>query len=84
MGVPVMVGPNHWDFAQITQMLADAGGLRIVSSGQELAENLIQYFKQPVLCQQAAKAGLAVVEANRGALQRQFALAELLLTRQTA
>lgn len=84
MGVPVMVGPNHWDFAQITQMLADAGGLRIVSSGQELGDNLIQYFEQPILRQQAAEAGLAVVEANRGALQRQFALAESLLMHQTA
>ncbi|MGL4220993.1 MAG: 3-deoxy-D-manno-octulosonic acid transferase, partial [Shewanella sp.] len=84
MGVPVMVGPNHWDFAQITQMLADAGALRIVSSGQVLGDNLIQYFEQPALRQQAAEAGLAVVEANRGALQRQFALAQSLLKCKTA
>lgn len=79
MGVPVMVGPNHWDFAQITQMLADAGGLRIVGSAQELGLNLIQYFETPSQRQQAASAGLAVVEANRGALQRQFALAQSLI-----
>lgn len=79
MGVPVMVGPNHWDFAQITQMLADAGGLRIVASADELAANLIAYFAKPELRQQAANAGLAVVEANRGALQRQFALAQSLI-----
>ncbi|MCS6125490.1 lipid IV(A) 3-deoxy-D-manno-octulosonic acid transferase [Shewanella baltica] len=79
MGVPVMVGSNHWDFAQITQMLADAGGLRIVASADELAANLIAYFAKPELRQQAANAGLAVVEANRGALQRQFALAQSLI-----
>lgn len=79
MGVPVMVGPNHWDFAQITQMLADAGGLRIVASADELAANLIAYFAKPELRQQAANAGLAVVEANRGALQRQFALVQSLI-----
>ena len=79
MGVPVMVGPNHWDFAQITQMLADAGGLRIVASADELAANLIAYFAKPELRQQAANAGLAVVEANRGALQRQFVLAQSLI-----
>lgn len=80
MGVPVMVGPNHWDFAQITQMLADAGGLRVVASADELAANLIEYFAKPELRLQAVNAGLAVVEANRGALQRQFLLAQSLIT----
>lgn len=80
MGVPVMVGPNHWDFAQITQMLADAGGLRVVTSADELAANLIAYFAKSELRLQAANAGLAVVEANRGALQRQFLLAQSLIT----
>ncbi|MEI8612620.1 lipid IV(A) 3-deoxy-D-manno-octulosonic acid transferase [Shewanella sp. PP-He15 brown] len=79
MGMPVMVGPNHWDFAQITQMLADAGGLRIVATADELAANLIAYFAKPELRQQAANAGLAVVEANRGALQRQFTLVQSLI-----
>lgn len=80
MGVPVMVGPNHWDFAQITQMLADAGGLRVVASADELAANLIEYFAKPELRLQAVNAGLAVVEANRGALQQQFLLAQYLIT----
>lgn len=80
MGVPVMVGPNHWDFAQITQMLADAGGLRVVASADELAANLIEYFAKPELRLQAVNAGLAVVEANRGALQRQYLLAQSLIT----
>lgn len=80
MGVPVMVGPNHWDFAQITQMLADAGGLRVVASADELAANLIEYFAKSELRLQAVNAGLAVVEANRGALQRQFLLAQSLIT----
>lgn len=79
MGVPVMVGPNHWDFAQITQMLADAGGLKVVASADELAANLIEYFAKPELRLQAVNAGLAVVEANRGALQRQFTLVQSLI-----
>ncbi|MCU7999043.1 lipid IV(A) 3-deoxy-D-manno-octulosonic acid transferase [Shewanella sp. SM95] len=80
MGVPVMVGPNHWDFAQITQMLADAGGLRVVASADELAANLIEYFANPESRLQAVNAGLAVVEANRGALQQQYLLAQSLIT----
>ncbi|MGL5025489.1 MAG: lipid IV(A) 3-deoxy-D-manno-octulosonic acid transferase [Shewanella oncorhynchi] len=79
MGIPVMVGPNYRDFAQITQMLADAGGLRVVASADELAASLMDYFAKPELCKQAANAGLAVVEANRGALERQFVLVQSLL-----
>ncbi|QYJ78786.1 lipid IV(A) 3-deoxy-D-manno-octulosonic acid transferase [Shewanella acanthi] len=79
MAVPVMVGPNHRDFAQITQMLNEAGSLRIVASAKELAEDLIHYFESPVLRKDAAQAGLKVVAANRGAVQRQFALVESLL-----
>jgi 3-deoxy-D-manno-octulosonic-acid transferase len=60
-------------------MLADAGGLRVVASADELAANLIEYFAKPELRLQAVNAGLAVVEANRGALQRQFALAQSLI-----
>lgn len=80
MGGAVMVGPNHWNFAQITQMLAEAGGLRVITSAEELAANLIDYFAHPELRQQAANAGITVVEANRGALQRQFTLVQSLLT----
>ncbi|MGL5391663.1 MAG: 3-deoxy-D-manno-octulosonic acid transferase, partial [Shewanella sp.] len=74
MGAPVMLGPNHRDFAQITQLLADAGALRIVTSAEALAEQLSQYFAEPAECQKAAQAGLGVVAANRGALTRQYAL----------
>lgn len=79
MALPVMVGPNHRDFAQITQMLNEAGSLRIVASAEELAENLVHYFESPALREKAAQAGLKVVAANRGAALRQFALVESLL-----
>lgn len=82
MGLPVLCGPNHRDFAQITQMLQAAGALRIVDSPAALAAHLCEYFAQPALAETAAAAGLAVVEANRGALQRQFALVETLFNRQ--
>lgn len=81
MGVPVMMGPNHRDFAQITQMLAEAGGLSIVTSADELAARLSEYAADPTRRQQAANAGSAVVKANRGGLERQFALITSLLNR---
>ncbi|NKF52054.1 3-deoxy-D-manno-octulosonic acid transferase [Shewanella sp. WXL01] len=32
MGLNVFVGPHHWDFAEITQLLKQAGGLKVVAA----------------------------------------------------
>jgi 3-deoxy-D-manno-octulosonic-acid transferase len=74
MGLPVYVGPNHWDFAEITQLLADAGALICISSADELAQELQNKFTNSHMYQSASFAGLAVVEQNRGALLKQFTL----------
>ncbi|KVX00669.1 lipid IV(A) 3-deoxy-D-manno-octulosonic acid transferase [Shewanella frigidimarina] len=74
MGLPVYVGPNHWDFAEITQLLADAGALICISSTDELAQELQNKFTNSHMYQSASFAGLAVVEQNRGALLKQFTL----------
>jgi 3-deoxy-D-manno-octulosonic-acid transferase len=74
MGLPVYVGPNHWDFAEITQLLADAGALTCISSADELAQELQNKFTDSHMYQSASFAGLAVVEQNRGALLKQFTL----------
>ncbi|WP_350998324.1 lipid IV(A) 3-deoxy-D-manno-octulosonic acid transferase [Shewanella sp. TB7-MNA-CIBAN-0143] len=74
MGLPVYVGPNHWDFVEITQLLADAGALTCISSADELAQELQNKFTDSHMYQSASFAGLAVVEQNRGALLKQFTL----------
>ncbi|MBB1364418.1 MAG: lipid IV(A) 3-deoxy-D-manno-octulosonic acid transferase [Shewanella sp.] len=74
MGLPVYVGPNHWDFAEITQLLADAGALICINSADELAQELQNKFTNSHMYQSASFAGLAVVEQNRGALLKQFTL----------
>lgn len=72
MGLPVYVGPNHWDFAEITQLLAGASALICISSADELAQELQNKFTDSHMYQSASFAGLAVVEQNRGALLKQF------------
>lgn len=74
MGLSVCVGPHHWDFAQITALLSEGGGLKVVSSATELAARLIALFDNPVLAKEVSAAALAVVERNRGALGRQLAV----------
>jgi 3-deoxy-D-manno-octulosonic-acid transferase len=76
MGLSVCVGPHHWDFAQITELLTDAGGLTVVDSAETLAAHLLSLFEQADLAQQGAKAALGVVANNRGALVKQLAVIE--------
>jgi len=79
MGLPVYVGPNHWNFAEITQLLADAGGLMCIASADELAQNLQDKFTDNSVYQYASIAALRVVEQNRGALLKQFSLINQLI-----
>ena len=79
MGLAVMMGPNRWDFAEIAQLLEDAGALTSVSNAQALAAVLIKHVEDRKLLAEAQQAGLDVVKANRGALQKQFIALETLL-----
>lgn len=76
LGLPVYVGPNHWDFAEITNLLREAGALSVEHSGDELGQALVNTFERPELLQAAKLAGLAVVRANVGALEKQAQLYE--------
>ncbi|MCG9722873.1 lipid IV(A) 3-deoxy-D-manno-octulosonic acid transferase [Shewanella sp. Isolate7] len=79
IGLPVYVGPHHWDFAEITGLLKEAGSLTLVQNGDELAQALVHKFDDKAAYLSAREAGLEVVEANKGALAAQFALASELL-----
>lgn len=74
MGLPVYLGPNHWDFTEITHLLMEAGALDIVDSGEMLGRALLAKFSDKSKYDTASKAGLSVVKANRGALAKQLGL----------
>ncbi|WP_445780212.1 lipid IV(A) 3-deoxy-D-manno-octulosonic acid transferase [Shewanella sp.] len=79
MGLPVFVGPNHWNFAEITELLANAGGLQCVAGADDLAQVLIAKWNNNHAYQQASTAALSVVKQNRGALSKQFLLINSLI-----
>ncbi len=79
LGLPVYVGPNHWDFAEIAGLLNDDGALKVIASGEELATELLAKFHDKPTYQVASEAGLRVVDANKGALKQQFELARGLI-----
>ncbi|MCT8988392.1 3-deoxy-D-manno-octulosonic acid transferase [Shewanella phaeophyticola] len=79
MGLPVFVGPHHWNFAEITALLANEGGLTCVTGAEELAALLAAKWRNPAEYQQASDAALAVVSQNRGALTKQFSFIDSLM-----
>ncbi|HSN55343.1 MAG TPA: 3-deoxy-D-manno-octulosonic acid transferase [Candidatus Sulfomarinibacteraceae bacterium] len=66
-GVPVLSGPHVHNFAEVYEEMAVAGGARLVTDGTGLGEALARWLADPGTARAAGAAGLAVVEANRGA-----------------
>ncbi|WP_394129179.1 lipid IV(A) 3-deoxy-D-manno-octulosonic acid transferase [Shewanella maritima] len=81
MGLPVFVGPHHWDFAEITHLLEQAGGLQVIDDSMSLAHCLLNNIANPAERQKAAGSAMSVVDANKGALKKHLsALNQLLKT----
>jgi 3-deoxy-D-manno-octulosonic-acid transferase len=67
---PVLSGPHLFNFLEIAGMLRSAGALEEVNDGTALAAAVQRLFDQPQLAESMASAGLNVMKANQGALQR--------------
>ncbi len=78
-GVPVCFGPHTYNFALISRMLLDCGAAREVNDAEELAAVMADWLGDASRRAEAGEAGRAVVERNRGALQRLYALLEAAL-----
>jgi 3-deoxy-D-manno-octulosonic-acid transferase len=67
---PVLSGPHVFNFLEIAAMLRSAGALEEVSDADGLAAAVQRLIEQPQTSKVMADAGLAVIKANQGALQR--------------
>ena len=67
---PVLTGPHLHNFTAIAQLLDEAGGLSVVDSGEALGDKLQALMSDPDQCARQGQAAAAVVEANRGALEK--------------
>jgi 3-deoxy-D-manno-octulosonic-acid transferase len=79
LGLPVLEGPNYRDFKEISGLLVDAGAMQIVADAPQLAAAIQVLWSDVERWQQASRASLAVVSANKGALERQSTLVLQLL-----
>ena len=73
-GVPAVVGPHMFNFADIYALAIAADYVQTVHNENELAAAVERLIDNPALRGQRASRGLALVAANRGARDRLLAL----------
>lgn len=70
LGKPLLSGPHLFNFTEIASLMRNADNLIEVQDAASLAAALQQLLAAPDELQRRGHAGLAVLQANQGALQR--------------
>ena len=73
-GVPVISGPHMFNFSEITELLLQSGGMIQLAGAAELAPAVTRLLTDEPQRVAMGTAAAAVVENNRGALDRLLAL----------
>ena len=73
LGKPVLSGPHLFNFLEIAAQLRAAGALSETVDADGLAQRIAQLWREPEAAQAMRSAGLAVMQANQGALARLLA-----------
>lgn len=72
--LPVISGPHVFNFAKITELLLEAGGLSLVNTPTELADSVTKLLLDADLRVKVGEAALNVVNSHKGALEKYLAL----------
>jgi 3-deoxy-D-manno-octulosonic-acid transferase len=75
-GVPVVIGPHSFNFAEITRLLVQEGAAVQVSDTEELAACMSAWLSDAAARTAIGENGRRVVEENRGALRRLLAIVD--------
>lgn len=78
-GKPIITGPSDFNFTAASEMLIAAGALEQVDGASALGLSILNILENPVHAQQMSDAALKVAVSNRGALQKQLSVIELIL-----
>jgi len=79
VGLPVLTGPHNFNGEEIAGLLVDAGAASVVTDARQLADAVADLLGDPARRRDMGAAGKAVLEANRGALDRLLRLVDPLL-----
>lgn len=70
LGKPVLSGPHLFNFLEIAAQLREAGALGQVQDATDLADAVEALWREPDRVERMREAGLQVLRANQGALER--------------
>lgn len=79
LGVPVVVGPHNFNAQDVTDLFLSAGAMRVVEGPAGLAGQVVALFEDAAARQELAAAAFAVLEQNRGTIDRLLGLLEPML-----
>ena len=70
LGLPVIMGPSLYNFSEVTRMLREREALTIVDDSEQLAATVLDYLRDSTLRGKRGENAYAVVQRNRGAMER--------------
>src|SRR5690349_9800680 len=73
---PVVVGPQTFNSAEVTEDLIAAGAVRRIADGEELGPAVVRLLARDVERRSMGEAARAVMERERGAVDRTMAIVE--------
>ena len=74
LGLPILTGPNTSNSADVARLLIERGAAEVVKNPQELADRVAALLADPAARARMGAQGRAVVDANKGALQKLLGL----------
>lgn len=74
LGIPVVFGPHMFNFPEISKWTVKEGAGKMVSDSDELAQVLGDLLRNPTLRDEMGGRGLAMIDAHKGALEKNFKL----------
>ena len=78
LGVPVVFGPHMFNFPDISRWTIKEGAGRMVKDEQDLKETVSELLSNPSLRDEMGSKGLSLIEAHKGALEKNYALIDSL------
>ena len=73
---PVLSGPCVVNFLVISDLLIQAGGMKLLDNPKALAEEVIHLFQNPEQAKLMGERAFELVKNNRGSLDKQFGIIE--------
>jgi len=80
IGLPIVTGPQLFNFVAISEKLMEAKGLTVVQNEAALKSSLVELLRSPPLRAAQGKRAQKVVAENKGALDKLLEMIESILT----